>query len=82
LKLKQEEMSEVTIRKEVAEEKLGNMNKDYELTIGKLQVSQSGHRYNVILIVEVLTVVLLKVQFFWVVMPCHWASSSQYYEGS
>ena len=78
MKLKQEEMSEVTIRKEMAEKKLGNVNKDYELTIEKLQVSQRGQRYSIILIVEVLTVVL----FFWVVMPCHWASSSQYYEGS
>jgi len=72
LKLKQEEMSEVTIRKEMAEKKLGNVNKDYELTIEKLQVSRTGHRYNIILIVEVLTVV-----FFWVVIPYHWASSSQ-----
>jgi len=78
LKLKQEEMSEVTIRKEMAEKKLGNVNKDYELTIEKLQVSQTGHRYNIILIVEVLTVML----FFWVVIPCHWASTSQYFEGS
>jgi hypothetical protein len=39
LKLKQEEMSEITIRKELAEKKLGNVNKDYELTIEKLQVS-------------------------------------------
>lgn len=60
LKLKQEEMSEVTVRKEMAEKKLGNVNKDYELTIEKLQVSQIGLKY-VILIVEVLTVVLLKV---------------------
>jgi len=82
LKLKQEEMSEVTVRKEMAEKKLGNVNKDYELTIEKLQVSQTGLKYNIILIVEVLTVVLLTVQFFWVVLPCHWASSSQYYEGS
>jgi hypothetical protein len=44
LKLKQEEMSEVTIRKEMAEKKLGNVNKDYELTIEKLQVSQTSHR--------------------------------------
>jgi len=64
LKLKQEEMSEVTIRKEMAEKKLGNVNKDYELTIEKLQVSQTGHRYNIILIVEVFTMVLLKVHFF------------------
>ena len=63
LKLKQEEMSEVTVRKEMAEKKLGNVNKDYELTIEKLQVSQTGHRYNIILIVEVLTV-------------CCWRSSS------
>ena len=76
MKLKQEEMSEVTVRKEMAEKKLGNVNKDYELTIEKLQVSQTGHRYNIILIVEVLTV-LLKVQFFWVVKPCHWASKSK-----
>jgi hypothetical protein len=41
LKLKQEEMSEITIRKELAEKKLGNVNKDYELTIEKLQVSYS-----------------------------------------
>jgi hypothetical protein len=75
-------MSEVTIRKEMAEKKLGNVNKDYELTIEKLQVSQTGHIYSIILIVEVLTVVLLKVQFFWVLMPFRWASSSQYYEGS
>lgn len=39
LKLKQEEMSEITIRKELAEKKLGNVNKDYELTIEKLQAS-------------------------------------------
>jgi hypothetical protein len=38
-------MSEVTIRKEMAEKKLGNVNKDYELTIQKLQVSQTGHKY-------------------------------------
>lgn len=37
LKLKQEEYSEMTIRKELAEKKLGNVNKDYELTIEKLQ---------------------------------------------
>lgn len=73
MKLKQEEMSEVTVRKEMAEKKLGNVNKDYELTIEKLQVSQTGLKYvyNIILIVEVLTVVLLKVLFFWVVLPCH-----------
>ena len=39
IKLKQEELSEMTIRKELAEKKLGNVNKDYELTIEKLQVS-------------------------------------------
>jgi hypothetical protein len=43
LKLKQEEMSEVAIRRELAEKKLGNVNKDYELTIEKLQVSQIKH---------------------------------------
>lgn len=37
LKQKQEELSEMTIRKELAEKKLGNVNKDYELTIEKLQ---------------------------------------------
>jgi len=46
LKLKQEEMSEVIIRKEMMEKKLGNVNKDYELTVEKLQVSWTGHRYN------------------------------------
>lgn len=58
MKLKQEEMSEVTIRKELAEKKLGNVNKDYELTIEKLQVSQSIHRYNIILIIETLLVII------------------------
>jgi hypothetical protein len=53
-------MSEVTIRKEMAEKKLGNVNKDYELTIEKLQVSQTGHIYNIILIVEVLKVVFVE----------------------
>jgi hypothetical protein len=51
-------MSEVTIRKELAEKKLGNVNKDYELTIEKLQVSQSIHRYNIILIIETLLVII------------------------
>ncbi|KAF7279198.1 hypothetical protein GWI33_007604 [Rhynchophorus ferrugineus] len=37
LKEKQEQMSEMTIRKELAEKKLGNVNKDYEHTIEKLQ---------------------------------------------
>ncbi|CAG9857585.1 unnamed protein product [Phyllotreta striolata] len=37
LKEKQELLSEMTIRKELAEKKLGNVNKDYELTIEKLQ---------------------------------------------
>lgn len=37
LKEKQEQFSEMTIRKELAEKKLGNVNKDYELTIEKLQ---------------------------------------------
>ncbi|CAH1953815.1 unnamed protein product [Acanthoscelides obtectus] len=37
LKEKQEQLSEMTIRKELAEKKLGNVNKDYELTIEKLQ---------------------------------------------
>lgn len=37
LKEKQEHLSEMTIRKELAEKKLGNVNKDYELTIEKLQ---------------------------------------------
>lgn len=37
LKTKQEELSEMTIRKELAEKKLGNVNKDYELSIEKLQ---------------------------------------------
>lgn len=37
LKEKQEAYSEMTIRKELAEKKLGNVNKDYELTIEKLQ---------------------------------------------
>jgi hypothetical protein len=82
LKLKQEEMSEVTIRKEMAEKKLGNVNKDYELTIEKLQVSQTGHRCNIILIAEVHTLVLLKIQVFWDAMLCHWAGSSQHFEGS
>lgn len=35
--MKQEEYSEMTIRKELAEKKLGNVNKDYELSIEKLQ---------------------------------------------
>lgn len=37
IKEKQEQLSEMTIRKELAEKKLGNVNKDYELTIEKLQ---------------------------------------------
>lgn len=37
IKEKQEHLSEMTIRKELAEKKLGNVNKDYELTIEKLQ---------------------------------------------
>ncbi|XP_025834813.1 dynactin subunit 1 [Agrilus planipennis] len=37
LKEKQEQLSEMTIRKELAEKKLGNVNKDYEMTIEKLQ---------------------------------------------
>lgn len=37
LKEKQEQLSEMMIRKELAEKKLGNVNKDYELTIEKLQ---------------------------------------------
>lgn len=37
LKEKQEQLSQMTIRKELAEKKLGNVNKDYELTIEKLQ---------------------------------------------
>nr|XP_022907890.1 dynactin subunit 1 isoform X2 [Onthophagus taurus] len=37
LKEKQEQLSEMTIRKELAEKKFGNVNKDYELTIEKLQ---------------------------------------------
>lgn len=37
LKEKQEQYSEMNIRKELAEKKLGNVNKDYELTIEKLQ---------------------------------------------
>ncbi|XP_057658950.1 dynactin subunit 1-like isoform X2 [Diorhabda carinulata] len=37
LKEKQELYSEMTIRKELAEKKLGNVNKDYEMTIEKLQ---------------------------------------------
>lgn len=37
VKEKQEQLSEMTIRKELAEKKLGNVNKDYELTIEKLQ---------------------------------------------
>lgn len=36
LKEKQELLSEMTIRKELAEKKLGNVNKDYELTIEKI----------------------------------------------
>ncbi|KAL1514252.1 hypothetical protein ABEB36_003539 [Hypothenemus hampei] len=36
LKEKQEQLSEMSIRKELAEKKLGNVNKDYELTIEKL----------------------------------------------
>jgi hypothetical protein len=28
-----------------------------------------------------LTVVLHKIAGFWVVMPCHWESGSQYFEG-
>ncbi|XP_065173982.1 dynactin subunit 1 isoform X2 [Atheta coriaria] len=36
LKDKQEQLSEMTIRKELAEKKFGNVNKDYELTIEKL----------------------------------------------
>jgi hypothetical protein len=50
LKLKQEEMSEITIRKELAEKKLGNVNKDYELTIEKLKVS-----YSVFVLISILT---------------------------
>lgn len=37
LKEKQEQLSEMTIRKELAEKKLGNVNKDYEMSIEKLQ---------------------------------------------
>lgn len=37
LKEKQEQLSEMTIRKELAEKKLGNVNKDYELTLEKYQ---------------------------------------------
>ncbi|XP_031349690.1 dynactin subunit 1 isoform X2 [Photinus pyralis] len=37
LKEKHEQLSQMTIRKELAEKKLGNVNKDYELTIEKLQ---------------------------------------------
>lgn len=37
LKEKQQQYSEMNIRKELAEKKLGNVNKDYELTIEKLQ---------------------------------------------
>ncbi|XP_060529168.1 dynactin subunit 1 [Cylas formicarius] len=37
LKEKQEQLSEMSIRKELAEKKLANVNKDYELTIEKLQ---------------------------------------------
>ncbi|KAK5644921.1 hypothetical protein RI129_006221 [Pyrocoelia pectoralis] len=37
LKEKQEQLSQMSIRKELAEKKLGNVNKDYELTIEKLQ---------------------------------------------
>lgn len=45
LKEKQEQLSEMTIRKELAEKKLGNVNKDYELTIEKLQ-RKSEEAYN------------------------------------
>lgn len=37
LKERQEQLSEMTIRKELAEKKLGNVNKDYELKIEKMQ---------------------------------------------
>ncbi|KAK7862442.1 hypothetical protein R5R35_001346 [Gryllus longicercus] len=37
VKLKQEELSEMTIRKDMAEKKLGSSHKDYELTIEKLK---------------------------------------------
>nr|CAI5831013.1 unnamed protein product [Callosobruchus analis] len=37
LKEKQDQLSEMTIRKKLAEKKFGNVNKDYELTIEKLQ---------------------------------------------
>ncbi|XP_049862850.1 dynactin subunit 1 isoform X4 [Schistocerca gregaria] len=37
LKLKQEEFSEMSVRKEFAEKKLGNSSKEYEMTIEKLQ---------------------------------------------
>lgn len=37
IKLKQEELSEMIIRKDLAENKLGNVTKDYELVIDKLQ---------------------------------------------
>ncbi|XP_044734295.1 dynactin subunit 1 isoform X2 [Chrysoperla carnea] len=36
-KQKHEELSEMIIRKELAEKKLGNVNKDYEFTVDKLQ---------------------------------------------
>lgn len=39
LKLKQEELSEMSIRKEISEKKLGNSSKEFEMTIEKLQVS-------------------------------------------
>ncbi|XP_074029594.1 dynactin subunit 1 isoform X2 [Leptinotarsa decemlineata] len=46
LKEKQEQLSEMTIRKELAEKKLGNVNKDYELTIEKLQRKlEEAHNY-------------------------------------
>lgn len=46
LKEKQEQLSEMTIRKELAEKKLGNVNKDYELTIEKLQRKLEEARNN------------------------------------
>lgn len=47
IKEKQEQLSEMTIRKELAEKKLGNVNKDYELTIEKLQrkLDELQHQY-------------------------------------
>lgn len=46
LKEKQEQLSEMTIRKEMAEKKLGNVNKDYEVTIEKLQRQLEEERKN------------------------------------